>query len=75
LNHPTTLSYWERNSFFNNIDVAIIGSGIVGLSAALALLDRAPSLSVAVVERGVLPEGASTRNAGFACFGSITEYV
>jgi gamma-glutamylputrescine oxidase len=75
LNHPTTLSYWERNSFFNNIDVAIIGSGIVGLSAALALLDRAPNLSVAVIERGVLPEGASTRNAGFACFGSITELL
>jgi gamma-glutamylputrescine oxidase len=75
LNHPTTLSYWERDSFFSNIDVAIIGSGIVGLSAALALLDRAPTLSVAVIERGVLPEGASTRNAGFACFGSISELL
>jgi gamma-glutamylputrescine oxidase len=75
LNHPTTLSYWERDSFFSNIDVAIIGSGIVGLSAALALLDRSPRLSVAVIERGVLPEGASTRNAGFACFGSMTELL
>jgi gamma-glutamylputrescine oxidase len=75
LNHPTTLSFWERNSFFNDIDVAIIGSGIVGLSAALALLDREPTLSIAVIERGVLPEGASTRNAGFACFGSITELL
>jgi gamma-glutamylputrescine oxidase len=75
LNHPTTLSYWERDSFFSNIDVAIIGSGIVGLSAALALLDKSPRLSVAVIERGVLPEGASTRNAGFACFGSMTELL
>jgi gamma-glutamylputrescine oxidase len=75
MNHPTTLSYWERDSFFNHIDIAIIGSGIVGLSAALALLDRTPTLSVAVIERGVLPEGASTRNAGFACFGSITELL
>ena len=75
MNHPTTLSYWERNSFFSNIDVAIIGSGIVGLSAALALLDRQPKLSIAVIERGVLPEGASTRNAGFACFGSMTELL
>ena len=55
--------------------MAIIGSGIVGLSAALALLDRQPQLSVAVIERGVLPEGASTRNAGFACFGSMTELL
>lgn len=75
MNHPTTLSYWERDSFFSNIDVAIIGSGIVGLSAALALLDRQPKLSIALIERGVLPEGASTRNAGFACFGSLTELI
>ncbi len=75
MNRPTTLSYWERDSFFSNIDVAIVGSGIVGLSTALALLDRTPTLSVAVIERGVLPEGASTRNAGFACFGSITELL
>jgi gamma-glutamylputrescine oxidase len=75
MNHPNSLSFWERDSFFNGIDVAIIGSGIVGISAALALLDRAPTLSVAIIERGVLPEGASTRNAGFACFGSITELL
>lgn len=75
MNHPNTLSYWERDSFFSGIDVAIIGSGIVGLSAALALLDKQPRLSVAVIERGALPEGASTRNAGFACFGSMTELL
>jgi gamma-glutamylputrescine oxidase len=75
MNHPNSLSFWERDSFFNGIDVAIIGSGIVGISAALALLDRAPTLSIAIIERGVLPEGASTRNAGFACFGSITELL
>ena len=75
MNHPTTLSYWERDSFFSNIDIAIIGSGIVGLSAALTLLDRSPKLSIVVIERGVLPEGASTRNAGFACFGSLTELL
>ena len=75
MNHPNSLSFWERDSFFNGIDVAIIGSGIVGISAALALLDRAPTLSVAIIERGVLPEGASTRNAGFACFGSLTELL
>jgi gamma-glutamylputrescine oxidase len=75
MNHPNSLSFWERDSFFSGIDVAIIGSGIVGISAALALLDRAPTLSIAIIERGVLPEGASTRNAGFACFGSITELL
>jgi gamma-glutamylputrescine oxidase len=69
------LSYWERQSFFEGIDVAIIGSGIVGLSAALRIRELAPTARVVVLERGVLPIGASTRNAGFACFGSPTELL
>mgnify|MGYP000172407151 CR=1 FL=1 len=69
------LSYWERESFFKDIDVAVIGSGIVGLSAAIHLKKLDPSLQVAILERGTLPIGASTRNAGFACFGSMTELL
>lgn len=69
------LSYWERDSFFRDIDVAIIGSGIVGLSAAIYLKEQAPLLKVVVLERGPLPIGASTRNAGFACFGSLSELL
>lgn len=69
------LSYWEHDSFFRDIDIAIIGSGIVGLSAALRARELAPSARVAVLERGPLPLGASTRNAGFACFGSVSELL
>lgn len=69
------LSYWERESFYKNIDVAVIGSGIVGLSAAIRLKTIDPRLRVAILERGTLPIGASTRNAGFACFGSMTELL
>lgn len=69
------LSYWERETFFRGIDVAIIGSGIVGFHAALAIKEHSPTLRVAVLERGALPAGASTRNAGFACFGSISELL
>ncbi len=69
------LSYWERESFFKHIDVAVIGSGIVGLAAAIHLKKIAPKLQVAILERGVLPVGASTRNAGFSCFGSMTELL
>lgn len=67
------LSYWEKNTFFENIDIAIIGSGIVGLSAAIHLKKLAPQLNILILERGVIPSGASTRNAGFACFGSVSE--
>ncbi|MCK6691830.1 MAG: FAD-binding oxidoreductase [Thermoanaerobaculia bacterium] len=69
------LSYWERETFFKDFDVAVIGSGIVGLAAALHLKSLHPRLNVAILERGVLPAGASTRNAGFACFGSMTELL
>ncbi|MEZ4965540.1 MAG: FAD-dependent oxidoreductase [Saprospiraceae bacterium] len=69
------LSYWERETFFQPIDVAVIGSGIVGLAAALHLKQLDPKLQVAILERGPLPIGASTRNAGFACFGSMTELM
>ena len=75
MNQPTTLSFWERDSFFNDIDVVIIGSGIVGLSTALSLRERDATLRIAIIERGAMPTGASTRNAGFACFGSITELL
>src|SRR5688572_13042932 len=68
------LSFWEPESFLN-YDVIIIGSGIVGLSAAISLKEKAPEKSVLVLERGLFPSGASTRNAGFASFGSLTELL
>src|ERR1041384_3666147 len=75
LNLEPSFSYWERTAFINDTDVVIIGSGIVGLSAALHLKRQQPSLKVTVLERGFLPSGASTKNAGFACFGSLSEQI
>jgi len=69
------LSFWEKETFFKDIDYAIVGSGIVGLNAAITLKEKYPHRKVVVFERGVLPIGASTRNAGFACFGSLTELL
>jgi glycine/D-amino acid oxidase-like deaminating enzyme len=69
------LSYWERNTWLHNIDYAVIGSGIVGLNCALALREKRPNAKIVIFERGMLPSGASTKNAGFACFGSISELL
>lgn len=69
------LSFWEKNTWFNNIDVLVVGSGIVGLSSALALKVKDRHLKIMVIDRGFLPYGASTRNAGFACFGSLSELI
>lgn len=68
-------SYWEKDSFLKPYDLVIIGAGIVGLSTALFYKQQNPSDRVAVLERGFLPQGASTRNAGFACVGSIGEHL
>lgn len=70
-----SFSYWERTAFIDHADVIIIGSGLVGLSAALHLKKRQPTLKVLVLERGFLPSGASTKNAGFACFGTVSEQI
>ena len=68
------ISYWEKSSFFN-YDVIVVGSGIVGLSAAIHLRKSFPNLNVAILESGFLPSGASTKNAGFACLGSVSELI
>jgi len=69
------LSYWEIKSWLQNIDFTVIGSGIVGLNCAIQLKERLPAAKVLVLEKGILPQGASTKNAGFACFGSLSEMI
>jgi glycine/D-amino acid oxidase-like deaminating enzyme len=67
-------SYWEQKNFLK-YDLIVIGSGFVGLSTAIHFLEKHPKAKVAVLERGVFPSGASSKNAGFACFGSLTEIL
>ncbi len=69
------LSYWEYKTWLANVDFTIVGSGIVGLNCALNLRNRFPKAKILILEKGILPQGASTKNAGFACFGSISEIL
>lgn len=68
------ISYWERQSFLS-YDFIIVGGGIVGFSTAISLKEKYPKASILVLEAGFLPSGASTKNAGFACVGSLSEIV
>ncbi|MGB3465171.1 MAG: FAD-dependent oxidoreductase, partial [Cyclobacteriaceae bacterium] len=68
------ISLWEKLSLIQK-DIVIIGSGITGLSAAACLKDRYPDREITIIEQGILPSGASTKNAGFACFGSLSEII
>lgn len=69
------LSFWEIKNWFSNVDYTIVGSGIVGLHCALNLQERFPNSKILLLEKGILPQGASTKNAGFACFGSLSEII
>lgn len=69
------LSYWELKNWFSNVDFTVVGSGIVGLHCALNLRQQFPKAKILVLEKGILPQGASTKNAGFACFGSLSEII
>jgi gamma-glutamylputrescine oxidase len=69
------ISYWEKKHFFSGADLIVIGSGIVGLNAAIYFKKKNPKARVLVLEKGILPSGASTKNAGFACFGSPSELL
>jgi glycine/D-amino acid oxidase-like deaminating enzyme len=67
------LSFWEKRTYTEEIDTLIIGAGIVGMTCAIHEKKRHPHRKIVIVERGYLPTGASTKNAGFACFGSPSE--
>ena len=69
------LSYWEQKTWLNKVDYTIVGSGIVGLSTALHLKKKMPKAKIVILEKGLFPQGASTKNAGFACFGSLSEIL
>ncbi|RKF05100.1 glycine/D-amino acid oxidase-like deaminating enzyme [Tenacibaculum lutimaris] len=68
-------SYWELKEWFTAIDFTVVGSGIVGLNCALQLRKMHPKAKILILEKGMLPQGASTKNAGFACFGSLSELI
>jgi len=69
------ISYWEHNKWFDNIDFLIIGAGFTGLFCALAIRKKYPNARILVAERDPISRGASTKNAGFACFGSMGEIL
>jgi len=76
---PTTTgfrpSYWEETTFLRSPDVVVVGAGLTGLQTALNVKRDNPKRDVLVMERSPIPRGASTRNAGFACFGGPTELL
>ncbi len=71
----SVVSFWEREEWLSPPDLLIVGAGIVGASVALFYKQKHPDADVVVIDKGITPEGASTRNAGFACIGSVSEHM
>jgi glycine/D-amino acid oxidase-like deaminating enzyme len=71
-----SISYWHDKSTQNKktCDIAIVGGGIAGLSAAYWLKKEDPNLDVVVIEKNQLGAGATGRNAGFITCGSVEHF-
>lgn len=69
------IGYWESEHLLAPVDLTVIGSGIVGMSTALHYKALRPGHRVRLIDRDVLGEGGTTRNAGFACFGGPGEWL
>jgi glycine/D-amino acid oxidase-like deaminating enzyme len=68
-------SYWETEHLLAKIDYLIVGMGLVGLQTAINLKEAEPKAKVVVIDRHAWGLGASTRNAGFACFANVSEIL
>lgn len=68
-------SYWERSQLIGTCEFVVVGGGIVGMFTALELSKKVPADSILIIEKNAFGGGGSTRNAGFACFGSPTELI
>lgn len=68
-------SYWEKEEILQNADLAIIGGGIVGIFTAYFYRKSHPKARIIILERSAIGFGGTSRNAGFACFGSPSEVL
>ena len=66
------LSYWDKSILSRNYDLIVIGAGFSGCFAALFYAQSNPGSRIGVISRN-LYECASRRNAGFLCYGSLSE--
>ncbi|MCB5168165.1 FAD-binding oxidoreductase [Streptomyces bambusae] len=59
----------------DRVDVAVVGGGVIGALIAREALAAFPGATVAVLERGLIGEGASSRSAGVHFPRGATERV
>ena len=72
-----SVSFWQKDQQGATVtcDIAIVGGGIVGVSAAYWLKRKNPGCSAVLLEAERLGYGASGRNAGFILQGASSDYA
>ncbi len=68
-------SHWIKETYRQHFDLIILGNGFTGMQSALQIKKKYPQKSIAIVDQSYISKGASLRNAGFACFGSVGEIL
>jgi glycine/D-amino acid oxidase-like deaminating enzyme len=69
------LSYWESKIWKKKFDLIVVGSGITGATAAIHFAKRNLGKRILVVDQFQFGLGATSKNAGFICFGSPSELL
>ena len=68
-------SYLAHRPLDSHYDFVVVGAGFTGLSAAYHLATKHKGAKITILDRYLPPLGASTRNAGFACIGTVGEFI
>lgn len=68
-------SFWERDRAERVTDLLLVGGGFAACHLARSIKEKAPSLSVRILEAGTHSLGASRKNAGNLCYGSPSEIL
>ena len=68
-------SFWEKKNPGINSDICIVGGGFTAAWTAFFLSKNNPDVRITIIDAMKGSRAASTRNAGFLCYGSPSEIL
>ena len=65
------LSYWELKTWLKECRFHYCWKWNCWFKYGASSSKKDAKAKIVILEKGLFPQGASTKNAGFACFGSL----